>query len=151
MLEQILTPEMIALDVEAKDWREAIRISGDLLYRAGKIEKDYIDDMIQIVEKLGPYIVIIPGMALAHARPDEKKVKELGLSLVRLKDPVSFGHEKNDPVKIVLGLATRDKNSHIGLLREVTCLLKEKKSMELIHSGTLGEIAAVIAQTAGGD
>lgn len=146
MLEQVLTEDMIALDVAAADWREAIRESGELLCRGGKVTEEYIDDMIGMVEELGPYIVIIPGIALAHARPDTKKVHELGLSMVRLKEPLRFGHEKNDPVKIVLGFATRDKDSHLVLLQEVTCLLKNDNSRELLFSGALEEILKAIGQ-----
>ncbi|HHW73752.1 MAG TPA: PTS sugar transporter subunit IIA [Firmicutes bacterium] len=151
MLEQVLTEEMIALDVAAAGWREAIRKSGELLCRGGKVTEEYIDDMIGMVEELGPYIVIIPGIALAHARPDKNKVNDLGLSLVRLKEPLCFGHEKNDPVKIVLGFATRDKDSHLVLLQEVTYLLKNDSSRELLFSGTLEEILEAIKHLAGGD
>ncbi|NLA52681.1 MAG: PTS sugar transporter subunit IIA [Alcaligenaceae bacterium] len=146
MLEQVLTADMIALDVEAADWREAIRKSGELLCRGGKVTEEYIDDMIRMVEELGPYIVIIPGIALAHARPDTKKVKELGLSLVRLKEPLPFGHEKNDPVKIVLGFATKDKDSHLVLLQEVTYLLKDGRSRELLFSGNQTDLLEAIKQ-----
>lgn len=151
MLDQVLTPEVIALDYEAKNWREAIRKSGELLYRAGKVEKEYIDDMVQVVEELGPYIVIIPGIALAHARPGTEKIKDLGLSLVRLKDPISFGHEKNDPVKIVIGFAAKNKDSHLELLQEVSCLLKDEESRELLFSGTLEDITGIIKKQYGSD
>lgn len=151
MLHEVLTPEVIALDVEAKDWREAVRRSGDLLYKAGKIEKEYIDDMIQMVEELGPYIVIIPGIALAHARPDTGKIKELGVSLVRLKEAVCFGHEKHDPVKIVMGFAANSEDSHLDILQELTCILQEEESREILFTGTLQDIISLIKRIRGSD
>ncbi len=146
MLHKILTPEVIALDVEVKDWREAIEKCGALLYRAGKIEKEYIDDMINVVEELGPYIVITPGIALAHARPDNKKIKELGYSLLRLKKGVNFGHEKNDPVKIVVGFAAIDKDSHIDILQELTQIFMDQESREVLFTGRLQDIIGIIKQ-----
>ena len=53
--------------------------------------------MINAVEELGPYIVIIPHIAIAHARPSDNVLKN-GISLITLKEPVEFGNKDNDPV-----------------------------------------------------
>ena len=66
--------------------------------------------MIETVEKMGPYIVIAPGLALAHSRPSEAVLKT-GLSWVRLSTPVKFGNKANDPVSLVIGLAGHDENA----------------------------------------
>ena len=45
--------------------------SGQLLVDSDyNLQKDYIDLTIKCVEENGPYIVIIPGLALSHSRPD---------------------------------------------------------------------------------
>ena len=71
--------------------------------------------MIATVESLGPYIVIAPGVALAHARPSPA-VHRAGLSLVTLVTPVPFGHRQNDPVRLVIGLASPDAEGHVNAL-----------------------------------
>ena len=75
----------------------------------------YTDQMIETVEKMGPYIVIAPGLALAHSRPSEAVLKT-GLSWVRLSTPVKFGNKANDPVSLVIGLAGHDENEHITVM-----------------------------------
>ena len=46
-------------------------------------------------------MVVMPGVVLLHAKPDYG-VNRLGISLSTLKTPVEFGHDKNDPVDIVV-------------------------------------------------
>jgi hypothetical protein len=67
-LKDLMPVERIALDVEAPDWRGAIRVSGQLLVDARIAEPRYVEAMIRIAEELGPYIVIAPHIALPHAR-----------------------------------------------------------------------------------
>ncbi|UEJ81557.1 PTS sugar transporter subunit IIA [Brachybacterium halotolerans subsp. kimchii] len=107
----LLPASGIALDVVAPDWRSAIREAGDLLVREGVAGGAYTESMVRTVEEHGPYIVITPGFALAHARPDDS-VARTGMSFVRLAEPVAFGHESNDPVTIVMALAAADDSAH---------------------------------------
>ena len=75
MLTSLLTKETIALNVEAEDWMDAIRKSAQPLLANGSIEPRYIDNMIQAVKDLGPYIAIAPGVAIAHAKPEQGVVR----------------------------------------------------------------------------
>jgi PTS system ascorbate-specific IIA component len=68
--------------------------------------------MVSTVETLGPYIVIAPGIALAHSRPSPAVLRP-GLSIIRLATPVPFGHRQNDPVRLVVGLASPDDDGHV--------------------------------------
>ena len=84
----------------------------------------YTDQMIATVEQLGPYIVIAPGIALAHARPSEAVLRP-GLSWVTLAQGVRFGHKDNDPVTLVVGLAAPDDSSHVQALATLAELLED--------------------------
>ena len=84
MIQDVLTLDTVRARVDAKDWEEAVRTAGDLLYRKGVVEERYIDHMVQIVKEIGPYIVLIKGVALAHARPEDG-AKAIGLlSLIHI-------------------------------------------------------------------
>ena len=115
------SPESVLLQHSAGSWREAIALAGAGLVAAGCTTAAYTEAMINVVEVNGPYIVIAPGFALAHARPSAD-VLRWGMSLVTLAQPVHFGAGDHDPVSVVLGLAAVDKNQHIAALQ----LLGEK-------------------------
>lgn len=123
-LSALLPTAAIRLHVPATDWRGAVRASGEALVAAGITMPAYTDQMIATVEQLGPYIVIAPGIALAHARPSEA-VRRPGLSWVTLAQPVRFGHKDNDPVTLVVGLAAPDSSSHVQALATLAELLED--------------------------
>lgn len=123
------------LDVEATDWRDAIRLAGRGLVASGFTTDAYTDQMIETVEKMGPYIVIAPGLALAHSRPSEA-VLRTGLSWVRLRTPVEFGSKANDPVSLVIGLAGHDENEHIGVMAAIAGALADPKRTEALATAT---------------
>jgi PTS system ascorbate-specific IIA component len=114
-LSDLLPSSAIRIGASAADWRAAVRIAGDALVASGATSDGYTDEMIRTVESLGPYIVIAPGVALAHARPSPA-VLHAGLSLITLATPVPFGHRRNDPVWLVIGLAAPDANGHVDAL-----------------------------------
>ncbi|MEN9606627.1 MAG: hypothetical protein RL605_455 [Actinomycetota bacterium] len=121
-LQAALADNAIALQFAAADRTAAIAKSGDLLVASGRTNDAYTSEMLRAVEDHGPYIVIAPGIALAHGRPSAE-VLETGISLVTLAEPVVFGHSSNDPVRLVLGLAAFDHDSHLGMMRELAYAL----------------------------
>lgn len=143
-LNELLARGAVALDVHARDWREAITLGGDLLEQSGAISADYTDAMIKSVEDNGPYIVVAPGFAFAHARPSEA-VKRTAISWVRLDEPVEFGHKSNDPVTLVVALAAQDSREHNAAMKQLASLLADKEKRAALDSVTSeGELRAVL-------
>lgn len=138
----------ITTKASAQDWRDAIRISGAGLVAGGATTDAYTDQMIAAVEEHGPYIVIAPGLALAHGRPSEA-VLTGGLSWVSLKDPVEFGHPKNDPVSLVIGLAALDHTTHMDVLKALAGILSQKGKLEkLVAAESEDELRALLTDEA---
>ncbi|HKH07409.1 MAG TPA: PTS sugar transporter subunit IIA [Agromyces sp.] len=103
----------VVLGAHAADWRAAVREAGRALTRSGATSSEYADRMIAVIEEFGAYVVIAPGLALAHARPGAD-VRREGLAVVTLAEPVSFGHPHNDPVRVVVGLAVASAEEHVA-------------------------------------
>ncbi len=131
VLKDLLTEDTIKLNVDADNWEEAVKIGGELLEKSGAIEHRYIDAMINAVKEIGPYIVIAPGIAMPHAKP-ESGVKKIGMSLITLKNPVNFGNKENDPVKIVVCLCAIDHSTHLKALAELVEFLGDEESVNKI-------------------
>lgn len=131
MILELLKSKKIAVDVEAADWKEVVDQAGKLLLEADQIEAKYIEAMKQSIIDNGPYVVIGKGIALLHARPEDG-VKENCLSLITLKEPVEFGNENNDPVKIAFAFATIDNDKHVKTISELSAVLMEEEAVEKI-------------------
>ncbi|MDU5893355.1 MAG: PTS sugar transporter subunit IIA, partial [Atopobium minutum] len=68
------------------------------------------------------------GIALAHAS-SAIGVNKTGMSLARLKTPVSYGNTSNDPVKYVFMLASTGPQTHMTALQCLSELLQDSTSL----------------------
>jgi PTS system ascorbate-specific IIA component len=85
-------------------------------------------------------VVIGKGIALLHARPEDG-VKENCLSLITLEEPVEFGNENNDPVKIAFAFGTVDNDKHVKTISELSVVLMEESAVDKIaEMGSADEI-----------
>jgi PTS system ascorbate-specific IIA component len=123
-----LPVEAIRLGVDAADWRDAVRAAGVALTKAGFATPAYADEMIRMIDEHGPYVVIAPGLALAHARPGPAVLAD-GIAVVTLATPVDFGHPYNDPVSVVLALAVDAADAHVALVAELANLFNDSSAI----------------------
>ena len=99
-------------------------MSAQPLLEQGKIENCYIEAMINKVKEFGPFINLGQGIALPHARPDEG-VKEFGMSVLKLQEPVSLLDDEEQRVDLLFCLAASDNQKHL--------VLKQLKDAETIQ------------------
>jgi transcriptional antiterminator/mannitol/fructose-specific phosphotransferase system IIA component (Ntr-type) len=145
MLRDVMNEGLIELDFHAKNWEDAVRRAGNLLLINDCIEERYIDSMVGAVKSIGAYIVIGKGIALPHSRSSDG-VKCIGISLLRLSEPVVFGHPENDPVDLVFALSAIDNSSHMVALSDLAKLLNEPENIQLIrNAGCTSEIMNLIS------
>ncbi len=144
-----LLPEAaIRIRAAATDWRDAVRQAGIALAASGSTTDAYTDEMIATVDELGPYMVIAPGIALAHSRPSPS-VLHTGLSVVTLAHPVAFGHRTNDPVRLVIGLAAPDADGHVEALATLADFLSDDdRRAALLAADDAGAVRSLIADYA---
>lgn len=126
-----LDKNLVALGVEVESPEEAIVCVGNLLLKEGYVNRNYIKAMVNSYDKNGAYFVIAPKIAIPHARPEDG-AKRSAISLAVLKKTIEFGHSKNDPVKLVFGLAASTSKEHLGMIQQISKLLMKKENIEKI-------------------
>lgn len=119
----LLHPDAIHLCAPVYTWQAAVAESGRLLQQSGATTAEYAPLMLQAVERFGPYIVVAPGVALPHARPGPAVLRP-GISWMTPSVPIRFGHPTNDPVDLVIGLASPDHDVHVDALHQVAMLVQ---------------------------
>ena len=117
MLTDLITQKRIQCVERAPDWKTAVRRASLPLLEDGSIRESYVDAMVEAVETMGPYIVLAPGIALPHARP-EAGVERLAMALLRTREPVYFDKEKYANLFFVL--ASADGKSHMNALIQLS-------------------------------
>lgn len=139
LLYDFLTPDRIQLDVDVRDWKDAIIQVGTPLIERGEITEDYITAVIANIEENGPYVVISKGFAFPHAQLGDYN-KKTSMYMIRLKNPIYFDKEHDipedigtQPVRYVCMLSVADKNKHLKAVFNLFNLLKEdsfKKALD---------------------
>lgn len=134
----MLPSEAVRLNVSCESWQEAVRQSAQYLLRNGCIEERYISSMIENVEKNGPYILVAPGFALPHEALNAG-AKKVGMSLIRLAEPVVFGKPEFDPVEWVCCLSAINKETHLKAMFHLVNLFHNQKFRDEIRDVGSGE------------
>lgn len=144
MLNKWIFEQTIQLHDSVENWPQALEICARPLLEMNVIAPEYITAIVEQHQKLGPYYVLAPGLAMPHARPEEG-AKGLGLSLLKLKEGISFGAGEFDPVDVIVMLAAPDKHSHIEMISALAELFSSDEDMAQLHVATTREeIKAII-------
>ena len=129
LLQDLLSEDNVSFRYPAETWEDVIRHGGQLMVDAGFIEPTYTEAMIDVVRDMGPYIVLAPGLAMPHARP-EMGAKQVGTALVTLEKPIDFGSPENDPVSVAVFLCAPNKDEHIQLLTDIATLFEDEEFLD---------------------
>lgn len=145
MLGEAINSEAIAVKAEADGWRSAVELCGQLLVAGGIAEERYVPAMIRTVEELGPYVVIAPGVAIPHARPEDGALKA-GVCLLTLGEPVEFGSQENDPVDLLFGFATPGSDAHVETIRALATFIGEEENLRRLRQARTVEEARQVLE-----
>jgi PTS system mannitol-specific IIA component/PTS system ascorbate-specific IIA component len=123
------------------NYEEAIKLSCDILQERNSIRDTYFDSIISKINEYGPYFCIAHKTAMPHARPEDGAI-ENDLCLLKLNNPVDFlGKE----VQLFLTLSSKDKNSHLDLMKKVVSICSDDNKLnKILNSKNEEEIMEVV-------
>ncbi len=133
----IIKKENMRLHLHADSWQSALCEAGKILIEDGSITQEYIKSMILSIEAHGPYIVLMPGFALAHAEPSEYVLKT-EMALAVFDEDIEF-HSPNGPVQLIVVLASTDNASHLERLGAMALKMMDDPTLieRMIHADSI--------------
>lgn len=141
----ILSTKRIIVKEQVNNWNEAITIASQPLLQEQVIEQSYVEAMIESVNELGPYIVIAPEIAIAHARPNNN-VHQVGLSLLKLNQHVAFCDEDHY-ASLIFVLSAIDNHSHLSILQNLATILGDNQTVQqLLNAKNVQEITTILKE-----
>lgn len=144
MITTWLPAENIQIVDSVSDWKQAIRLSAQPLLAKETMTEAYIDAIFNSHQELGPYYVLAPGLAMPHARPEQGAIKN-SLSLLHIKQGVSFDAEENDPVYVVIMLCALSGDEHINMITALADIFSDDERLSaLLKASSTEEIQRVI-------
>ena len=146
LLQDLLSEDNVSFRYPAETWEDVIRHGGQLMVDAGFTEPTYTEAMIDVVRDMGPYIVLAPGLAMPHARP-EMGAKQVGTALVTLEKPIDFGSPENDPVSVAIFLCAPNKDEHIQLLTDIATLFEDEEFLDAaVNFESIEDVQSFLAE-----
>ena len=146
LLQDLLSEDNVSFRYPAETWEDVIRHGGQLMVDAGFTDPTYTEAMIDVVRDMGPYIVLAPGLAMPHARP-EMGAKQVGAALVTLEKPIDFGSPENDPVSVAIFLCAPNKDEHIQLLTDIATLFEDEEFLDAaVNFESIEDVESFLAE-----
>lgn len=146
MLKRIIEKNHYSFHQSFDNWEEAIKASAKPLLDDGTIEEAYLEDVINNVYKYGPYIVIIPEVAMPHSMLGAVGVNKTAVSFMKVEEPVIFNSKEDDirQARLFFTLAAVDNNEHLSNMQELAVMFcKDGLIDDLLEAKTVEDVLAV--------
>lgn len=138
--------DSIRLGLSASTWEEAVKLSVDPLIESGAVTEEYYHAIIESTNENGPYYVLMPGMAMPHARP-EAGVKRDSFSLITLKEPVTFSDGKEVSVLLTLAATSSDIHTSVAIPQIIALFELENSIQRLVDCQTADDVLAMVEES----
>ncbi|MBC1481277.1 BglG family transcription antiterminator [Listeria seeligeri] len=120
------TEETIMLEKSCPTWRRAIKVGTKCLEDLSIVEPSYHEKIIENLKTYGPYMVIAPGVAIAHAGANDGVLMD-GLGVTVIEDGILFYDRYEEPVHVIFTLALNTKEAHSIVEQLMKLALNEEK------------------------
>ena len=147
MLKEIYQNGYYSFLQKADNWEEAVRLSYRPLLDKGVVEPKYIDLVINCIKKYGPYIVIVPGIAMPHSTEGAEGCNGTAISFMKVEEEVDFDPEDPDKkARLFFSLAATDHEQHLHNIQSLMDTLMNEEIVEALMKATSKEDLLAIAE-----
>ena len=103
-------------------WQEGVRLSTESLVKTGYVSENYYQQIVDCIEKYGPYVVFDHLIAMPHSQEGAEGAIKTGVGFLRVKEDVDFGKDEDGEQKIArlfFTLAAKDPSEHIDNIQQL--------------------------------
>ena len=127
-------------------WQEAVRLSAESLVADGSVDADYYQQIVNCVEKYGPYVVFEHYVAMPHSQENASGVHKTGIGFMRVKEEVSFGCDEDGEEKVAklfFTLAACNPDEHLNNIQQLMGIFCNEELLDaLMEANTPEDILA---------
>lgn len=116
-------------------WEESIRECCKPLEADGTVNPEYADDIIECVKKYGPYIVIVPNVAMPHSTARIGSNGKTAIGFMHADVPVNFEDGDDEKqVKTFFTLSATDQEAHLKNMQMLVQVLMNEEVLERLKN-----------------
>ena len=133
---EVLIKESIFTEQAFSPKEEATIMAGEILFKNGYVEKEYIDSMLEKLETQSFATYIGNGVAIPHGMAEGSKyVKHTGISVIQVPEGVQWNEEV---AYIIVGIAA-NSDDHMGVLSALADAIEEEEDAKKLWEETSTE------------
>ena len=134
MLKEIVEKGYYSFTKEYASWEDAVRGSYEPLVKDHTVDMVYVQNVIDCVKKYGPYIVIVPGIAMPHSTEGAIGCFGTAVSFMKVEKPVDFDpSDEEKKATLFFSLAAIDHMAHMNNIQELMETLMNEEIVEALY------------------
>ena len=123
VLEKIVeTGNYSFIDGEGVTWQEAVRLSTLPMVKSGTVTEDYYKQIVDCIEKYGPYVVFEHNIAMPHTQENATGAIKTGIGFMASKKMIDFGEDEDGEKKeanVFFTLSAENPNEHLDNIQQL--------------------------------
>ena len=131
-------------------WQEGVKLSTESLVKTGYVSENYYQQIVDCIEKYGPYVVFDHLIAMPHSQEGAEGAFKTGVGFLRVKEDVDFGKDEDGEQKIArlfFTLAAKDPNEHLDNMQQLMAVFTNEPLLDaLMEADTPEDILAAEAK-----
>lgn len=144
LIDSLLENNSVLIAQDADTWEKAVKIGTDRLIESGAIESKYYEEIIKTTKEIGPYYMLMPGVAMPHSRPDAGVIKDcFGITI--LNKPVKFGEDEYAQILLTLAATSSDAHAEVAIPQIMELLDDEENVDRLLRAKTVDEVLKIVS------
>lgn len=123
-------------------WQEAVKLSCESLAKTGYVSDNYYQQIVDCIEKYGPYVVFEHYVAMPHSQEGAEGANQTAVGFMRVKEDVDFGKDEDGEDKIArlfFTLAAKDPNEHLDNMQQLMQIFTNEPLLDALMAANTPE------------
>ena len=123
-------------------WQEAVKLSCESLAKTGYVSENYYQQIVDCIEKYGPYVVFEHYVAMPHSQEGAEGANKTAVGFMRVKEDVDFGKDEDGEDKIArlfFTLAAKDPNEHLDNMQQLMAIFTNEPLLDALMAANTPE------------
>ena len=123
-------------------WQEAVKLSCESLAKTGFVSENYYQQIVDCIEKYGPYVVFEHYVAMPHSQEGAEGAHKTAVGFMRVKEDVDFGKDEDGEQKIArlfFTLAAKDPNEHLDNMQQLMAIFTNEPLLDALMEANTPE------------
>ena len=123
-------------------WQEAVKLSCESLAATGYVSDNYYQQIVDCIEKYGPYVVFEHYVAMPHSQEGAEGANKTAVGFMRVKEDVYFGKDEDGEDKVArlfFTLAAKDPNEHLDNMQQLMQIFTNEPLLDALMAANTPE------------